>query len=265
MGAWFEGLSVPSMAGVVFLATYSVAAAIYLVVTRLAVGERARAFKGLSPGLLPPLGILFGLLVGFLAAQVWGDADRAQTAVNREASALRAVVLLSASFPGPPGAGLRSLVERHIEDAATREWPEMARHRATLAMIPVPLAEALQSTISLTPQTPGQIAAQREIALALENALDARRQRIIVSRSAINWVKWTALLLEAVISLIAAAIVHSDNRVTTALALGIFSTAMAVAIVLLAAHNRPFTGAIAVRPDLLLQVVPEAHGAAVPP
>jgi Protein of unknown function (DUF4239) len=265
MGAWFAELSVPSMAAVVLLAVYSVAAAIYWAVTRLAVGERARAFKGFSPGLLSPLGILFGLLVGFLAAQVWGDADRAQTAVNREASALRAVVLLSASFPGPPGAGLRSLVERQVEDAAKREWPDMARHRATLTMIPVPLAEALQLAISLTPQTPGQIAAQREIVLALETALDARRQRIIISYSAINWVKWTGLLLEGVLALIATALVHSDNRVASALALGVFSTAMAVAIVLLAAHNRPFTGAIAVRPDLLLQVVPEAHGAAVPP
>ena len=26
----------------------------------LAVGDRARAFKGLSPGMLPPLGIIFG-------------------------------------------------------------------------------------------------------------------------------------------------------------------------------------------------------------
>lgn len=41
-----------------------------------ATGERARTFKGVSPGLLSPLGIMFGLLVAFIAAQVWGDVDR---------------------------------------------------------------------------------------------------------------------------------------------------------------------------------------------
>jgi hypothetical protein len=56
---------------------------------RLAVGDRARAFKALSPGMLPPLGIIFGLLVGFIAVQVWNDFDRAKAAVASEASALR--------------------------------------------------------------------------------------------------------------------------------------------------------------------------------
>jgi hypothetical protein len=52
--------------------------------------------------MLPPLAIIFALLVGFLAAQVWSDYDRANTAVNREASALRGVILLAAAFPGEP-------------------------------------------------------------------------------------------------------------------------------------------------------------------
>jgi hypothetical protein len=45
-----------------------------------------RAFKALSPGMLPPLGIIFGLLVGFVAVQVWNDFDRAKLAVAAEAA-----------------------------------------------------------------------------------------------------------------------------------------------------------------------------------
>jgi hypothetical protein len=82
----------------------------------------------------PPLAIIFALLVGFLAAQVWSDADRASTAVNREASALRAAVLLAAGFPGEPEARLRDLIRRYIQDAVTQEWPAMARRNATLAI-----------------------------------------------------------------------------------------------------------------------------------
>ena len=32
---------------------------------------------------------------------------------------------------------------------------------------------------------------------SLQNALEARRQHIILSRSSINWVKWTVLLVQA--------------------------------------------------------------------
>ena len=87
------------MAVVVFAATYLLTASIYWVVTRLAVDDRARAFKALSPGLLSPLGILFALLVGFIAVEVWGNYDKAKAAVATEASALRAVVVLAELSP----------------------------------------------------------------------------------------------------------------------------------------------------------------------
>jgi hypothetical protein len=100
---------------------------IYALVTALAKGEQSRAFKTISPGMLPPLGIIFGLFVAFTAAQVWTDNERANTAVDREASALRAVVVLAATFPGEPESRLRALIRRHIEQVVTQEWPMMAR------------------------------------------------------------------------------------------------------------------------------------------
>ena len=95
MDDWFFNLSLPWMALVIFLATYLIACSVDLVVTRLAVNERAKGFKAVSPGMLPPLGILFALLVGFIAVEVWGNFDKAKAAVTTEASALRAVVLFA--------------------------------------------------------------------------------------------------------------------------------------------------------------------------
>jgi hypothetical protein len=74
----------------------------------LAVGERASSFKAISAGMLSPLGIIFGLFVVFTAAQVWQDNERANREVNREASALRAVVVLAASLPRETEARLRA-------------------------------------------------------------------------------------------------------------------------------------------------------------
>ena len=98
---------------------------------------------------------------------------------------------------------LRTLIHRHIEDAVKQEWPAMARQRATLAMTSAPLVEALRISIALTPQSEGQKAAQREIVVALQNALDARRQRIMISQSTVDSVKWTGLVLQALCTLVA--------------------------------------------------------------
>jgi hypothetical protein len=261
---WLHHLPVLWMSAVVFSVTYLVSAVIWWVVNRLATGGWLPAFKAISPGMLPPLGIIFGLLVAFVASQVWSDLDRASAAVNREASALRAVVVLAGSFPGATESRLRQLIHRQIEDAVTQEWPNMARRRATLAMTPVPLAEALRLTLELVPQGNGQIAAQREIATSLENALDARRQRIIISGATVNWVKWSGLTLQALCMLVAIAMVHCDNRRASALALGLFATGVAVSIVLIASHNRPFGGEVSVRSDVLLQVMPDAVSSPTP-
>ena len=258
MSDWIHALPLGWMALVVFGGTALVTAAVYWIVMRLATEDRARAFKGVSPGLLPPLGIMFGLLVAFIAAQVWGDFDRANAAVNHEASALRAVVLLSRPFPAEAQARIRALVGEHIQEVQEVEWPAMARQRATLAMIPSALGQALEVALELPATGEGQVAAQREIVANLDNALDARRQRILVSRSEVNWVKWFVLLIEAACTLTGIAIVHSDNRASARYALGLFSTAIAVCILLLVAHDRPFTGDLSVRPTPLLNVRPDS-------
>jgi hypothetical protein len=255
MGEWFFSLPVPWMALVIFLATYLIAGSVDLVVTRLAVNERAKGFKAVSPGMLPPLGILFALLVGFIAVEVWGNFDKAKTAVATEASALRAVVLLAGGFPDEQRIAIYALVNRHIDESVNKEWPEMAQHRMTLAALPTALIEALHDTLALKPTDDSQRAAQSEMVKELHTALDARRQRIVISESALGTVKWVGILLQGLCTLVAIAVVHSENRLARALTLTLFATGIALSVLLIAAYSRPFTS---VGPDLLKQVITSA-------
>jgi hypothetical protein len=119
--------------------------------------------------------------------------------------------------------------------------------------------------LSLTPRSEGQIVAQREMVASLQSAFAARRQRIILSRSSINWVKWTVLFVQAGLTLLTIAMVHSDNRATNRIILAIFATGVGTAVVLIAAHSRPFAGEISVHPTVLLQVMPETGPAGASP
>ena len=208
MSDWLHSLPVVWMALLVFGLTYSIAAAIYAIVTVLAVGERARSFKAVSPGLLPVLGIIFGLFVAFTAAQVWTDNEKARAEIDREASALRTVVILATSVPRELDTQLRELIRRYIADAATQEWPMMAQRKATL-------------------------------------------------RAIVNLLKWSCLFMQAVCALAAIAMVHCDNRLASIIAMGIFATGVAASMLLILAHDRPFTHEFSLGPDPLLQVMPE--------
>ena len=56
MSDWLHSLPVLWMAILVFGLTYLITAGIYAVITAFAVGERARSFKAISPGMLSPFG-----------------------------------------------------------------------------------------------------------------------------------------------------------------------------------------------------------------
>ncbi len=254
---WFHQLPVVWMGVIVFAGIAVVTALIYCVVLALAARGWTPAFKGVSPVMLTPLAVIFGLIVGFLCAQVWNDGERANGAVIREAGALRTVLLLATIFPDPTEARIRALVRRHIQDAVDKEWPAMARQQTSLPTINAVDIEALEVILSVASRGEAQATAQREMISAFRSALDARSERLVISRAKINWVKWTVVLLLGGLILVTVALVHSDNRRTAAIAMALFAIGMASCVVLIASHNEPFTGEISVRPSLLLQVMPK--------
>jgi hypothetical protein len=253
---WLHSLSIPELAMVVCAATAIVTAAILAIVTRLAVGERAAAFSAVSPGLLPPMALLFGLLVGFLAAEVWSDHSTAEVAVDREASALRTVDLLTLDFPVADQRRMDGLIRAYVEATVAREWPAMARQTATLLVPPPQLTSALELALALRARDSGEVVAQREVVASLENALDARRQRIILSESSVNLAKWAGMIGLGILTLIAIAFVHSANRTTAAIAMTLFASAIAVSVLMIAVQDRPFAGPYRVTPSPLIQVQP---------
>ena len=258
MSDWIHELPVVWIAVVVFALVAALIALVWFVVVVRLSNRQGPVLQSVSGSMLPPLGIVFALVVGFLAAGVWADSDQAHEAVSSEASALRAIVLLSAQLPDAQGTELRGLVRQQIQDAVAHEWPAMQKQNATLATISQSLAKAQDLTLRFAPQTPGQTEAQKEIGTLIGQALDARRQRIIISDSRVNAVKWFALLGLSLVMLIAIACVHSANRSGALLAMTLFGVAAAVVFTMLVAEDEPFTGHLGESPQLLQEVSPSS-------
>ena len=69
--------------------------------------------------------------------------------------------------------------------------------------------------------------------------------------------KWLCLFVQAAVALFAIAMINCDNRIASAITVGLFATGVAASVLLIASHDRPFSGAISVAPEPLLQVMPE--------
>ena len=229
---WIEAQSTPIIALVVFGLSYLGTALIFVLVTSAAPHGWARDFKFIPAVALTPLVILLAVLLGFLASRVWANFDHAEGYV-------------------------RNAISAHVKAVEEDEWPAMARQQqANLARSPGVLTEAIVMLLEFDPTRTGEQVAQERAVAALEQALEARRSRIMLSGVLIDWLQWWVVVLLIVLVLVMIAMSHIDNRGVCALSLFFVATALAASLLLLMAYDQPFSaGGFFLRPTLLREIV----------
>jgi len=85
---WLYSIPLPLMILVIFVGVFAAAALIYFLIARLVAPRYLAVIKAISPVTLTPLAVVFGLLTGFLANNVWAHSENAQELVVREAGEL---------------------------------------------------------------------------------------------------------------------------------------------------------------------------------
>jgi Protein of unknown function (DUF4239) len=252
---WVESQSIPSITLLVFGFCYVLALTTYGAAAILSRRALARELKAASPVTLTPLAVILALLLAFLSSRVWTNVDRAGGYVGQEASALRQAVLLADALPPDVRSNLRDSIKRHLHFIETRDWPAMGRGEANLQAIPTGLTDAMAAVLSFTPAQPAQQLAQERALVAIEHALEARRDRIRLSQVQIAPIQWALIVVLTMLILVTIAMIHIDNRTAMAATLWIFSTAVAACLVLLMVYDRPFAfGGVTMAPTSLREV-----------
>ena len=255
---WIEAQSTAVIVLFVFSLTYVLAATVFCLAATLSRRPVAQDLKVIVPvALTTPLGVVLGLLIAFLASRVWTNLDRANEYVGLEAGALRETVLLADALPPEVRTGVRQAIQKHLRFIESEEWPAMAKGQASLESIAVGLADAMMEVLSFSPTQTNQRLAQERALVAIEHALDARRNRVRLSQAEIAPIQWTAILVLAMLILVTIALIHIDKRLAMAISMFIFSTAIATCLVLLLVYDRPFgAGGFTVSPIVLRAVMP---------
>jgi hypothetical protein len=252
---WIESQSTLGIAGLMLAFCYAVAVAAWVcggLLSRRTVGEE---LKTVSPVTLTPLAVILGLLIAFIAARVWDNVARANEHVGQEATALSELILLSNALPPEIRTSLREAVRDHIAFVAEKDWPAMARFRADLRSEVVGLKTALTLLLSFRAAEPGQEFARQQGLRAIERAFAARQNRIRLSKDQIAPIQWTAIVVLAGLILVTTAMIHIGRPAAMALTLFIFSTAVAVCLILLLAYDRPFAaGGVTIAPTAFREI-----------
>jgi hypothetical protein len=223
---WLETQQTPVIVLVVFAFCYLLAALILIALAVLSRGPIASALPVTSPAMLTPLGVT-GLVIAFLAARVWANVDHAQTYVAQEASGIRQAMLISSVLPPDTRDAVRGEIGTYLRFVDEVDWPATLRGQERLRRSPPGLPDALITLLSFVPQQPGQQLAQSRAVAAIEQVLQARRDRILLSEAAISPPQGVVIVVLEALILLTIGTVHAGRHMTTAASMLIFSTAVA--------------------------------------
>ncbi|MDQ6702420.1 MAG: DUF4239 domain-containing protein [Pseudomonadota bacterium] len=255
--AW---LSLPLPALILILAAFYSASALVLI--RLSfgalVGPWVRSFQGVVAPFVGAIAIIFSILTGFLANDVWDRNERAAATVRGEGANLVSLHALAAAF-GTPHVAIDRAIRAYAAAVIDKEWPRMENGEAA------PEAEAAQDELL-------QTVAQSDVALgnaALDGLLldtavkvrEARGDRLALSSDFSENFKWTCVLLMALMAQISVAAVHLNEARAQVAAMVIFTASIILVIGLVAMHEGPFQPPLGISPApiaKLLDIVPDS-------
>ena len=249
---WIESQQTLVIALIVFAFCYLLAALVLFGLTVLSRSAIGGALHVTTPAMLTPMAVILGLVIAFLATRVWGNLDHAQGYVVEEASGIRDAILISSVLPSDTRDAVRKEIGNYLRFVDQVDWPAMLRGQEGLHQTPPGLAEALTILLSFVPQQPGQQLAQSHAVTAIEQALQARRKRILLSEAVISPPQWIVIFVLDALVLLTIGTVHAERYTTAAANMAIFSTAVASCVVLLMINDRPFSsGGLVIQPTAL--------------
>ncbi|MFO7639695.1 MAG: hypothetical protein R6X17_00050 [Candidatus Competibacteraceae bacterium] len=240
------------------IGTLAVAVAIQWLIQGSRWAPWTRSLQGVAPPFINIIGVLFALTLAFLANDTWDAHDRAMKAVYQEANALHGIATLSAQLPEPLSGLLRETLAAYAV-ASAGEWPFLARRAASPEV--VDRADALLRL--LASREVRQAAGGHVQALLLGKAneiRDQRDQRIALSRTHVNPLKWMGMAFLGLLTLLSVAVVHVDRPRAALVAIVLFALAAAPTAAIVLIQGNPFQPPTAVTPAPIEAAVAGALG-----
>ncbi|MEY4752691.1 MAG: hypothetical protein RJA44_366 [Pseudomonadota bacterium] len=240
-------------AAVAVLGTLLVVVAIQWLIQYSRWASWARSLQGVAPPFINIVGVLFGLTLAFLANDTWSAHDRALKAVYREADSLHSLVVLSDTLPEQLRNRLRTALARYAA-ASIDEWPLLAERTESRQV----LADA-DALLTLLASPEIQKAAGDNVqAMLLRKASDVRDerdQRVALSQTHVNPLKWCGMAFLGMLTLLSVAVVHVDRPRAALVAVVLFALAAAPTAAIVLIQGNPFQHPTDVTPAPIKQAV----------
>ncbi|HEY3918876.1 MAG TPA: hypothetical protein VGL83_13845 [Stellaceae bacterium] len=203
-------------------------------------------FAGFNSALV---GVVFAVLLAFVAVAAWGTFDKAADTAEMEASLAGDLFRDSFTMPDPIKADLAGDMRDYVDVVLNQEWPAMAKGAHFGDDGWAPLYRFQQRLTRVQTSDLIQAAVVSEALRRLNSLYDARRERILAARDHIAPMVWRVVLIGAGLTILFTYLFGMESFTMHLVMTGAVAIALALVIVLIVAFDYPFRGQVQVTPE----------------
>jgi hypothetical protein len=187
------------------------------------------------------IGVVYAVLLGFSAIIVWEQFRRAQEGVASEANALADLYRDSRVFPLDVRNAIELNVREYVRLVVQKEWPAMAEGKSS-AETWGEYNRLWRTYQEFVPENEHQRIWYAQSLELLNTLADARRDRLVSTRSAVPAVMWGVLLVGGAITICFSFFFGNRNARAQALMTAGIALTIGVALLSILALEKPFAG-----------------------
>jgi putative Mn2+ efflux pump MntP len=251
MMEWIESLPVYGSGLIIVGGFVLLTVLIGLIVARL-LPQKVRAdHNDLAGFILAVIGVIYAVLLAFVAVTVWERFETAESRSYEEASSLAEVYRNSDDFP--QSEEIRGGLRQYANLVATDEWPAMTRGDESKEADA--LIEAIDKTVRQLPvKTMRQADVHVQMLAAMDTALRDRDVRLSMDATGINPMMWLILMCGAVVTVAFTYLFgYKDGAMRTVMA-GSLGLLIGLVLFLTVSLDYPFRGGITVGPEAFVKL-----------
>ena len=199
------------------------------------------------------IGVVYAVLLAFIAVAAWANFDNANRVVQQEANLVDNLYRDAIAIPEPARSAVREDIKQYLRLVIDEEWPAQRQHKAdTSGWVAI---EKLQSAVAaLDPKTLGQSVVEAEMLKTLNDLYSARRTRLLAASDGIPNTIWSILVLGGVITIAFSFFFGMHSMVMHYAMTGTLAASLALVMVLIVALDWPFRGEVSISPEAFTTV-----------
>ena len=219
-----------------------------LVFHRLVHVSIRKAHNDLAGFTIAVIGVLYAVLLAFIAIATWESFSKASDIVENESDFAGGIYLDTQGLPQAKGQPIREAVARYVSVVINDEWP-IQRAGKTPDQGWKPLRELNTAIATIQPQNLGEAVIQAELLKTRNELYQTRSSRLSADQGHVPGVVWWIVFFGAAITTGFTYFFGYQNFGMHVAMTGTLAATLALVVVLIVALDWPFRGKISVTPD----------------